>query len=184
MPALQQVHKDQPSPPCKGQPCWKKYQLPVSTLQYTGSKQKCFLPAPEKKALSWALHWSRLWPVCCSCWLNGMIKWRDSSWIFASQTFLFAILDAGAFEDLAGLQTLMEEQVEKCDYGFVCLLCTKAIKGKQEMRRHMREQHMRPREYRCPPCGLAFKNRQFFLHVNKYHPDWRGMNLERFRIDK
>ena len=108
------------------------------------------------------------------------------------RTFPFAILDAGkpvildagAFEDLGGLQTLMEGQVEKCDYGFVCLLCTKAIKGRQEMRRHMREQHMRPREYKCPPCDQLFKNRQFFLHVNKYHPDWRGMNFERFRIDK
>ena len=104
--------------------------------------------------------------------------------MFVYQIFPFAILDAGAFEDLAGLRTLMEDQVEQCDYGYVCLLCTKAIKGKQEMRRHMREQHMRPKTYMCPPCGISFKNRQFFLHVNKTHPDWRGMNLERFRTDK
>ena len=76
----------------------------------------------------------------------------------------------------------MATKVEKCDYGHVCLICLKAIKGKQEMRRHMREQHMKPREYKCPTCDLVFKNRQFKEHVNKSHPDWRGMSMDRFRI--
>ena len=115
----------------------------------------------------------------------GLVAWIEGRQLYQNSDFFpFAILDAGAFEDVGGLQELMETQVEMCDYGFVCLVCTKAIKGKQEMRRHMREQHMRPRQYQCPPCGLTFKNRQFFLHVNKNHPDWRGMNFERFRIDK
>lgn len=81
------------------------------------------------------------------------------------------------------LETLVATNVERCDYGFFCLICSKAIKRMKEMRRHMREVHMKPKEYRCPPCNSVFKNRQFIGHVSKFHPDWRGVDIERFRID-
>ena len=74
--------------------------------------------------------------MCCPCRLNGgtCIGCGDGILTVVNQIFPFAILDAGAFEDLCGLQTLMEDQVEKCDYGFVCLLCTKAIKNYRHIR--------------------------------------------------
>lgn len=90
------------------------------------------------------------------------------------------ILDSGTYDNL---ETLVATNVEKCDYGYVCLLCSKTIHLRQNMRNHMREQHMKPREYKCPPCGLVFKNREFYKHVGKFHPDWRGIDFSRFRID-
>ena len=93
---------------------------------------------------------------------------------------ILVILDAGEIDDL---KALVAANVERCDYGFVCLICSRSIKQMTKMRRHMREVHMKPKEYRCPPCNLVFKNRHFGDHVRKFHPDWRGINIDRFLIE-
>ena len=82
----------------------------------------------------------------------------------------------------AQLNSLMQNSVEECDYGFACLLCSKSISYKTAMRRHMREVHMRPRMYKCPPCDKIFANRLFFRHIRSQHPNWAGVDYERFRI--
>ena len=57
-----------------------------------------------------------------------------------------------------------------------------AIRLRQNMRNHMRDRHMSMRRYKCPQCQKVLSNRSFGNHVHKVHPQWRGMDLERFRI--
>ena len=80
------------------------------------------------------------------------------------------------------LNNLMRDSVEECDYGFACLLCSKSISYKTAMRRHMREVHMKPKMYKCPPCDEVFANRRFPEHIRSRHPNWIGIDYERFRI--
>ena len=82
------------------------------------------------------------------------------------------------------LQTLMATKVEKCDYGHVCLICSKAIKGKQEIKRHMKNQHLSSGPvYHCPPCDKYFKNRaNIYMHIRQSHKDWHGINYDNFAI--
>ena len=80
------------------------------------------------------------------------------------------------------LETLMRTKVEESSFGFVCVLCGQAIRLRQNMRNHMRDRHMSMRRYKCPQCHKVLSNRSFVNHVNKVHPNWRGMDYERFRI--
>ena len=75
----------------------------------------------------------------------------------------------------------MARYVEKCDNGLVCLMCSKII-SQNHMRRHMKEVHTSPEKYKCPPCGLIFKNREMYKHVKKFHPDWQGISLDKFKL--
>ena len=75
----------------------------------------------------------------------------------------------------------MATYVGKCDNGLVCLMCSKTI-SPTHMRRHMKEVHMTPVKYKCPPCGLIFKNRELYKHVKKVHPEWHGISLDQFRL--
>ena len=83
---------------------------------------------------------------------------------------------------LSQLKDLMQNSVEECHYGFACLLCSKSISCKTAMRRHMREVHMKPRMYKCPPCDQVFANRRFPDHIRSQHPNWIGIDYEKFRI--
>ena len=86
-------------------------------------------------------------------------------------------------DELMELQSLMTSKVKQCSQGFACLLCAKTIKRKDNMRAHMRSQHMKPREYKCPPCNKILINRNIVLHISKNHPDWQGIDYESFRIE-
>ena len=77
----------------------------------------------------------------------------------------------------------MSTKVKLCDKGFACLLCGQTIKAKQNMKNHLRDIHMKPRQYKCPPCDKFFTNRSFVQHIYKLHPDWHGIDYESFRID-
>ena len=93
---------------------------------------------------------------------------RGMTIVYWIQVRLFdLILDSGSFDDL---EALVAANVEQCDYGYVCLLCSKTIPLRQNMINHMMEQHLRPQEYKCPPCGLVFKNRELSTdHFKMYH---------------
>ena len=80
------------------------------------------------------------------------------------------------------LETLMSTKVRHCDFGFACLLCGSSIKEKKNMRTHMRDRHMKPRQYRCDPCNQIFLNRAFYKHISKHHPNWHGIDFESFRV--
>ncbi len=77
----------------------------------------------------------------------------------------------------------MEQHVEPCPTGFACMICGRTISRPENMRRHMRETHMKPRLFRCPPCDKVFVNRTFYDHVVKVHPGWKGMKLSKFRTE-
>ena len=67
-----------------------------------------------------------------------------------------------------GLLNLLQE----CEDGFICLECSKSfaqkdlkkrkgfMRKKGHMLRHIKEVHMSPEQYECPPCRLIFKNRE------------------------
>ena len=76
----------------------------------------------------------------------------------------------------------MARYAEVCANGFVCLLCSKTISQKGHMRRHMKEVHQSPEKYKCPPCGLIFRNREIYKHVKKVHPDWHGISFDKFKL--
>jgi DNA-directed RNA polymerase subunit RPC12/RpoP len=76
----------------------------------------------------------------------------------------------------------MSTQLKACAAGFVCLLCGKTIKRKDNAKVHIAEKHMPPRQYRCPPCGRQFTNRGFSGHVNNVHPTWKGIDYENFLV--
>ena len=80
------------------------------------------------------------------------------------------------------LEALMATKVKQCDVGFVCLSCGTTIKRRDNMKVHMRNTHMKPRQYRCPPCNKTFTNRRFATHVSAHHRDWHGVDYESFRI--
>ena len=88
-------------------------------------------------------------------------------------------VDGGETDDL-GL--LMAEKMREGDLGFVCLLCGQSARHKRNIRRHMKEKHMPPVQYECPSCQEIFTNRGFSMHVVKYHPTWKGIDLKSFRI--
>ncbi len=74
----------------------------------------------------------------------------------------------------------MLSQIEACDGGFVCLVCGKTTKYMSTIKRHIKEAHMAPRQYFCPPCNTVFYNRAFYTHVRTKHPAWQGINLDKF----
>ena len=80
------------------------------------------------------------------------------------------------------LRVLMAEKMREGDLGFVCLLCGQSAKHKRNIRRHMREKHLPPVQYECPSCRDIFTNRGFTVHVQRYHPTWKGIDLKSFRI--
>ena len=89
------------------------------------------------------------------------------------------VLDASD-EDL---ETLMATKVRQCTFGFACLLCGSSIKEKKNMRIHMRDKHMKPRQYRCDPCNQIFLNGAIYTHISNHHPNWHGIDFESFRIN-
>ena len=117
----------------------------------------------------------------------GKIKtgssWFEWDWkvAFLSELFLYCpqFLDAPD-EDL---ETLMSTKVRQCTFGFACLLCGRSIKEKRNMRSHMRDKHMKPRQYRCDPCNQIFLNRAFQTHIAKHHPTWVGIDKGSFLIN-
>ena len=89
-----------------------------------------------------------------------------------------ALLD----DENAELDALMATKVKQCDVGFACILCGKTIKRKNNMKSHLRDAHMKPRVYRCPPCNKTLTNRSFAMHISVHHRDWHGIDYESFRI--
>ena len=85
-------------------------------------------------------------------------------------------------DDKLELEILMSTKVKFCDKGFACLLCGRTIKAKHHMKNHMKDTHMKPRQYKCPPCNKILTNRSIEKHVSKYHPDWHGIDIESFRV--
>ena len=92
--------------------------------------------------------------------------------------YLLCLLD-----DKMELETLMATKVKQCDVGFTCILCGKTIKRKNNMKSHLRDTHMKPRQYRCPSCNKNFTNRGFATHISVHHRDWHGIDYESFRTD-
>ena len=82
------------------------------------------------------------------------------------------------------LETLMATMCKPCAIGFACLICGRSIKERHNMRTHMRNQHMKPPKYKCPPCNQIFqKYIAFYHHVRKSHPEWQGIDYASFRVD-
>ena len=81
------------------------------------------------------------------------------------------------------LYNMMSNQVQRLLDGFMCLLCGKNIKRIDHMRRHLKEQHMQPEYFRCPPCDRVFVNRQFYEHIHKTHPTWKDIDYDRYRLN-
>ena len=66
----------------------------------------------------------------------------------------------------------------------LCLLCGKVIKAKM-IKRHMRDVHYKGRTapFKCPMCHLVCHNRQtIYYHVRQHHPEWKGVDLNTFRV--
>ena len=86
-------------------------------------------------------------------------------------------------DESRALEELLSTQIQQCEAGYLCILCTKTIRHASNVRRHLREAHMRPRYYRCPQCDKSYMLRSFKSHVEKSHSGWKGVDYERFRID-
>ena len=78
----------------------------------------------------------------------------------------------------------MATMCKPCAIGFACLICGRSIKERHNMRTHMRNQHMKPPKYKCPPCNQIFqKYIAFYHHVRRSHPEWQGIDYASFRVD-
>ena len=97
-------------------------------------------------------------------------------------TFLLFPHPLCLLDDKLELEILMSTKVKFCDKGFACLLCGRTIKAKHHMKNHLKDTHMKPRQYKCPPCNKILTNRSIEKHVSKYHPDWHGIDIESFRV--
>lgn len=80
------------------------------------------------------------------------------------------------------LNSMMKTQVQKLTNGFMCLICGRIIGRLDHMRRHLKEQHMKPEYFRCPPCNQVFINRLFYDHIRKAHPTWKDIDYNRYRL--
>lgn len=80
------------------------------------------------------------------------------------------------------LSSMMKNQVQKLTNGFMCLICGRIFGRLDHMRRHLKEQHMQPEYFRCPPCNEVFINRRFYNHVRKAHPTWKEIDYNRYRL--
>lgn len=51
------------------------------------------------------------------------------------------------------------------------------------MKRHMKDTHLKPNQYRCP-CDKWYNNRSaLYQHVVKHHRDLGVINLDDFLVD-
>ena len=94
-----------------------------------------------------------------------------------------SVLDVMSEDESRALEELLSTQIQQCEAGFLCILCTKTIRHASNVRRHLREAHLRQRYYRCPQCDKSYMLRSFKTHIEKSHPGWKGVDCERFRID-
>jgi hypothetical protein len=79
--------------------------------------------------------------------------------------------------------SLMRTQVLQEDGAFVCKLCSRRIKQRSHMKRHMKDTHLKPNQYRCP-CDKWYNNRSaLYQHVVKHHRDLGVINLDDFLVD-
>ena len=77
----------------------------------------------------------------------------------------------------------MQIHARLCDGGYICMICGKII-SLINIRRHLREVHIGTQvKYRCPPCGKEFANRRtIYSHVRLSHKDWKGVDLDSFKM--
>ena len=109
-----------------------------------------------------------------ACWLKVRF--------LSAQLFVLFVLDflGRTAEDL---DYLLQLKVRPSDTGYLCLVCNTMIKLKKHVRRHMRELHMVPQRYLCPPCNKVFENRAFSKHIAAAHPEWKGsLEYGKFRL--
>lgn len=80
----------------------------------------------------------------------------------------------------------MENQVARIAYGYLCLLCNTKVKTTGSIKRHMSEQHLeRDFVYMCPACKKSYDTRaSFYSHIHVYHPDLKGLDPDRFKMDR
>ena len=81
------------------------------------------------------------------------------------------------------LDALMADKVKRCYSGFACLLCGKVSERKSNMKTHMRDVHMTPRQYKCPVCDKLYRNAGILMHIPKNHPELRGIDYESLRVN-
>jgi uncharacterized C2H2 Zn-finger protein len=62
------------------------------------------------------------------------------------------------------------------------MICGKTLQKLSYVKRHMRDLHV-DAQYHCPPCEKMFKNKKsIYDHINKVHPDWKGVKYENFLV--
>ena len=81
------------------------------------------------------------------------------------------------------LDTLMATQVKRCYSGYACLLCGKVSERKSNLKTHLRDVHMSPRQYKCPVCDKLYRNAGILMHIPKFHPELRGIDYESLRVN-
>ena len=88
------------------------------------------------------------------------------------------------FPDMArqDLNSMMKTQVQKVTNGYMCLICGRISSRLDHLKRHLKEQHMQPEYFRCPPCNQVFVNRQFYNHIRKAHPTWKDIDYKRYLL--
>ena len=80
------------------------------------------------------------------------------------------------------LNSMMKTQVQKVTNGYMCLICGRISSRLDHLKRHLKEQHMQPEYFRCPPCNQVFVNRQFYNHIRKAHPTWKDIDYKRYLL--
>ncbi len=91
--------------------------------------------------------------------------------------------DAAFFAE-SDYDTYRSSQVAKTESGFACLLCGTAVK--KQIRRHFEDLHMLSDvAYACPVgrCGKVIDRRRYFVeHINRAHPEFRGLEPEKCAV--
>lgn len=81
---------------------------------------------------------------------------------------------------------LVDNQVSEIEGGFLCLICGRKIARLNDMKRHMKDQHLpRNERYQCPICSKIFELKNNLIgHVHAKHKDIRGLNYSKCKMAK
>ncbi len=65
----------------------------------------------------------------------------------------------------------------------ICMLCGTVIKQECNLKRHFVVRHSESCQYFCPFCKRSYKNKHSFSnHMSGRHPEYKGLNLDRYAV--
>ena len=143
-----------PLPPCLGRP-------PMSLMAYICEQSRTFV------------HVRNL-----SRYLAGSLPLIPPNFLFSHLAYDLTV-DGG---HTLTLDELLQNYVQPCDGGSICLICGKKLLG--HVRRHMQDIHLSfEGAYYCPTCDKKFKSRNnMYDHIRYKHKDWKGVNVANFEV--